>query len=92
VLANSRLRYDHPIGELLEDEAEIVGSTAYLRVLDEHGGWIMLGDRIAELKADPRFRECIPNPAKVPRSDEPAIRDSFDEITNGRRRMAISET
>ena len=34
-LANSRLPYDHSIGELLENEAQIVGKTACVRVLDE---------------------------------------------------------
>jgi hypothetical protein len=82
-LAKSRLRYDHPIGELLEGEAEIVGSTACVRVVDEHGNWILLEDRIKDLKNDPRFRESIPAPAKVTRSDELAIRNSFDEIAKG---------
>src|SRR5690242_21341359 len=69
-LTNSRLPYNHAIGELLESEAEIVGSTACVRVIDEHGNWILLEDRIKDLKNDPRFRESIPAPAKVTRSDE----------------------
>jgi hypothetical protein len=82
-LVNARLRYDHPIGSVLENEAEIVGQKACVRVLDERGDWVMLDDRISERKADPRFRESIPEPARLMRSDELGIRDSFDQIAKG---------
>lgn len=82
-LTNSRLPYDHPIGLALESEAEIVGRKAVVRVLDRDGNWLRLEDRIAELKAHPRFRDSVPNPAKVTRSDELSIRDNFDQIAKG---------
>lgn len=82
-LVNSRLPYDHPMGELLESEAQIVGKTACVRIVDDHGNWTLLEERIKELKADPRFRESIPNPDKVTKSDEYGIRESFDQIARG---------
>jgi hypothetical protein len=82
-LANSLLPYDHPIGVALEREARIVGQTACVRVLDRDGNWIILEERIKELKADPRFRDSVPNPARITRSDELGIRDSFDQIAKG---------
>jgi hypothetical protein len=82
-LVNSRLDYDHPIGDVLEGEAQIVGQTACVRVLDESGGWIMLEDHIKELKADPHFRDTVPNPATVAKGDVSGLRDSFANIAEG---------
>lgn len=82
-LTNSRLPYDHPIGSAVESEAQIVGQTACVRVLDRDGNWVMLEDRIAELKADPRFCASVPNPSRITRSDQVGIRDSLDQIAKG---------
>ena len=82
-LVNSRLPYDHVIGGVLESEAEIVGRDACVRVLDADGGWVMLEARVEQLKADPRFRDSIPNPMKVARGDESGLRDNFDRIASG---------
>lgn len=84
-LVNSRLEYDHPIGNVLESEAQIVGQTGAgcVRVVDANGNWVMLERRIEELKLDSRFRDSVPNPTRVARGDESSIRDNFDEISKG---------
>jgi hypothetical protein len=82
-LVNSRLPYDHAIGEVLENEAEIVGEKACVRVIDESGGWVMLEDRIEQWKADPRFRDCVPNPTRVSKGDVSGLCDCFDQIASG---------
>ena len=82
-LVNSRLDFDHPIGEVLEREAEIVGQPGCVRVLDADGGWVMLGDRIEQLKADPRFRDTVPNPDRVAKGDLDGVRDHFGDIASG---------
>ena len=82
-LVNSQLRYDHAMRETLNQEAVIVGQKSVVRVLDHDGNWVLLEKRIEQLKSDPRYRESIPNPAKVTRSDELGIRDSFDQISKG---------
>ncbi|HKU24219.1 MAG TPA: hypothetical protein VJQ54_02040, partial [Candidatus Sulfotelmatobacter sp.] len=82
-LANSRLPYDHPIGAALEGEAQIVGQTACVRVLDRDGNWVMLEKRIEELKSDQRFRDSLPSPIKIGRSDESRMRDNFDKVATG---------
>ena len=78
-LANSRLPYDHAIGELLEREAEIVGEKACVRIVDHEG----LEKRIEQLKADERFRDSLPNPNRIA-GDESSVRDNFDEIAKAR--------
>ena len=83
-LVNSRLAHDHPIAEVLESEAEIVGQPGCVRVLDADGGWVMLGDRIEELKADPRFRDTVPNPDRVAKGDVAGLRDNFERIAAGK--------
>jgi hypothetical protein len=82
-LVDSRLDYDHPIGNVLESEAQIVGQTACVRVVDDRGDWMMLEERVKELKADPRFRDSLPNPAKLARGDESSLRDNFEQIARG---------
>ena len=82
-LVESRLPYNHPIGALLEREAQIVGEKASVQIVDADGNWIMLTDRIKELKADPRFRDSVPNPAKIAKGDESSLRDNFQEIAKG---------
>jgi hypothetical protein len=82
-LVNSRLDYDHPIGGVLEGEAQIVGKTACVRVVNDHGDWMMLEDRVKELMADPRFRDTVPNPATVAKGDVSGLRDSFANIAEG---------
>ena len=81
-LVNARLPYDHEMGKLLEDEAQIV-APACVRIVDDQGGWIMLENRIRDLKVDPRFRDSVPSPAKVPRNDESSLRDNFEQIARG---------
>ena len=83
-LVNSLLPPDHPIGEVLESEAQIVGQRACVRVIDENGSWVMLEDRIKELKADPRFRDTIPNPDRVAKGDVAGLRDNFEQIAAGK--------
>ena len=46
-------------------------------------GWLMLEDRIKELKADSRFRDLVPNPARIARKDESSLRDNFEQIATG---------
>ena len=82
-LVNSRLPHDHPMREVLEAEAQIVGDPGCVRVVDDNGSWVMLEDRIKELKADPRFRDSVPNPPIVIRGDEEQIRRDFDKIARG---------
>jgi hypothetical protein len=81
----SRLPHDHAIGGLLEKEAQVVGRTGApcVQVVDECGNWRTLADRIEELKADPQFRETVPNPDKVNRSDEERVRENFARIADG---------
>jgi hypothetical protein len=47
-----------------------------------YGNWVMLEDRIKELKADPRFRDTLQNPAMIARS-ESSLRDNFEQIASG---------
>lgn len=84
-LVDSRLSSDHPIGAVLEAEAQVVGEPGRgcVRVLDERGNWVMLKDRIKELKVDERFRDSVPRPAKVARGDESGLRDNFAQIVAG---------
>jgi len=82
-LQRSNLAYDHPMCEVLEQEAEIVGQPGCVRILDASDNWVMLENRIKELRADPRFRESVPNPAKIARGDESSLRANFDEIAKG---------
>jgi hypothetical protein len=83
-LVNSRLAYDHPMRDVLESEAEITGvRQAYAGVPDGQDGWLMLVERIEQLKSDPRFRDSIPNPERVGRNDELSVRNHFEEIVRG---------
>lgn len=82
-LVNSRLAYDHPMREVLEAEVQIVGDPGCVRVVDDNGSWVMLEERIKELKADPRFRDSVPNPPKIARGNLDEIRDNFDAIARG---------
>jgi hypothetical protein len=83
-LVHSRLSYDHPMREVLDKEAEITGvRQAYAGVPDGQGGWLMLQERIEQLKSDPRFRDSIPNPTRVERNDELSVRNRFEQIAKG---------
>ena len=84
-LVNARLDCDHPMGAVLEGEAQIVGllGRPCVRIVDANGNWVMLADRIEELKADPRFRDSIPNPTRVAKSDLDGVRDHFNDIVSG---------
>jgi len=77
------LDYNHAMGEVLESEGQIVGEPACVRLLDGNGGWVMLEDRINELKVDPRFRDSVPSPPKIARGQEDQIRENFDRIARG---------
>jgi len=84
-LVNSRLDFDHQMGELLENEAQVVGQpgAGCVRVVDADGNWVMLEDRIKELKCAPRFRDTVPHPTRVARGDESGLRDNFEQIAKG---------
>ena len=84
-LTDSRLGYDHPIRAVLNEEAEVAGLVGRpcVRIVDANGGWLMLKDRIEQLMSEPRFRDSVPNPTRVARSDESNLRDNFDRIAKG---------
>ena len=84
-LVNARLDCDHPMGSVLESEAQIVGllGRPCVRIVDANGNWTMLADRIEELKADPRFRDSISNPTRVAKGDLDGVRDHFNDIVSG---------
>lgn len=84
-LVRSRLPYDHPMCAVLEQEAQVVGATGSpsVQVVDQFGNWTSLARRIEELKTDPRFRDSIPNPTKVNRSDQQSVRENFARIAEG---------
>jgi hypothetical protein len=52
-------------------------------VLDPDGNRVMLEKRIEELKAAEQFRDSVPNPIKIGRSDELSLRDNFDKLATG---------
>ena len=84
-LVNSRLDYDHPIGNVLESEAQIVGQTACVRVLDDRGGWLMLEDRVKELRGDPRYSDIFLRPeTKVAKGDMQRLSENFEAIAAGK--------
>ncbi|HUO18119.1 MAG TPA: hypothetical protein VMX38_24305 [Verrucomicrobiae bacterium] len=84
-LVNSRLPHDHAIGAVLESEAQIIGEpgAGSVRIVDANGNWVMLEQRIKELKCDPRFRDTVPHPTRVARGDESGLRDNFEQIAKG---------
>jgi hypothetical protein len=65
------LEYDHPVGKLLDREAEIVGlREPVVRVRGANGQLLMLDDRIKELRHDPRYAAIFPaDPPKVAKGD-----------------------
>lgn len=84
-LINSRLPYEGPLCDALENEAQVVGAegSPCIRIVDAEGNWIMLEERIKELKTDPRFRDSVPNPTRVELRDESSLRDNFEGIARG---------
>ena len=73
------------MGSVLEGEAQIVGllGRPCVRIVDANGNWVMLADRIEELKTDPRFRDSIPNPMRVAKGDLDGVRDNVNAIVSG---------
>lgn len=79
-LTRAGLSHGHPIRDVLDSSAEIVGTRdACVRVDDGSS----LDDRIQELRGDPRFRASFPNAPKVVRSDIEKMRVDFQQIANG---------
>jgi hypothetical protein len=84
-LLRAGLVYDHPIREDLDARAEILGVyDAVVRVRDEHNQTLMLEDRIAQLKSDPRFAHTFPaDPPKVAKGDLLKLSENFSAIADG---------
>jgi hypothetical protein len=84
-LARAGLPYDHPIREVLNREAEIIGTReAVVRVRNERGEMLMPDDRIEELRHDPRYASTFPpDPPKVARSDMRKLTENFAGIADG---------
>lgn len=84
-LVNSRLGYDNPIRDTLNSEAEIVGLVGRpcVRIVSANGDWLMLEDRIMQLRTDPRFRDFDPHPTRVAKGDADGVRDNFEAIASG---------
>jgi hypothetical protein len=85
-LIRSGLCYDHPIRADLDARAEIVGvRDTVVRVRDERNQTLMLEDRIAQLRHDPRFAHSFPaDPPKVARGDMRKLAENFDAIAAGK--------
>ena len=81
-LTRARLPYDSPIRQKLNADAEIIGppGKGYVQMRDERGELVPVDDRIKELRADPDFRECFPDPPKVSRGNGDDVRENFDRI------------
>lgn len=85
-MSNAGVAHNSPLKALLARDAEIkmVGSAAWVRVPDEHGQAVSLEDRLAEMKADPRYRHHFPvGPTTVSSTDMRATRERFHEIASG---------
>ena len=84
-LARAGLDYDHPIREVLNREAEIVGTReAVVRVRGERDQMLMLDDRIEELRHDPRYAASFPaDPPKVAKTDMGKLTENFAAIARG---------
>jgi hypothetical protein len=84
-LARTGLEYDHPVRELLDREAEIVGvREPVVRVPGASGEMSMLDDRIKELKRDPSYATIFPaDPPKVAKGDLEKLSEHFSEIADG---------
>lgn len=85
-LARAGLKYDHPLRELLDREAEIVGNREpVVRVRGASGQMLMLVDRIKELRHDPRYAAIFPaEPPKVPKGDLGKLSENFSAIAEGK--------
>jgi hypothetical protein len=84
-LARAGLPYDHPIREVLDKEAEIVGTReAVVRVRGERGEMLMLDDRIEEMRHNPRYAASFPaDPPKVAKTDMGKLTENFAAIARG---------
>src|ERR1035437_3898961 len=84
-LLRAGLDYDHPIREVLDREAEIVGvRDAVVRVRDERNQMLMLDDRIEDLRHDPSYADSFPaDPPKVAKTDMGKLTENFDKIASG---------
>lgn len=85
-LARAGLDYHHPIREVLDREADIVGvRDAVVRVRDERNRTLMLDDRIKELRHDPSYAHSFPaDPPKVAKTDMGKLTENFDAIATGK--------
>ena len=88
-LARAGLDYNHPIREVLDREAEIVGvRDAVVRVRGERDQMLMLDDRIEELRHDPSYAASFPaDPPKVAKTDMGKLTENFDKIASGEVRV-----
>ena len=88
-LARAGLDYNHPIREVLDREAEIVGvRDAVVRVRGERDQMLMLDDRIKELRHDPSYAHSFPaDPPKVAKTDMGKLTENFDKIASGEVRV-----
>jgi hypothetical protein len=84
-LLRAGLDYNHPIRELLDREAEIVGVyDTVVRVRDERNQTLMLDDRINELRHDPSYEHSFPaDPPKVAKTDMAKLTENFTAIADG---------
>jgi hypothetical protein len=85
-LARAGLEYDHPVRDLLDREAEIVGDLRepVVRVRGANGQSLMLEDRIKELRHDPRYAAVFPaDKPKVANGDLGKLSENFSAIANG---------
>ena len=91
-LLRAGLDYDHPIREVLDREAEIVGvRDAVVRVRDERNQMLMLDDRIKELRHDPSYAHSFPaDPPKVAKTDMGKLTENFDKVASGEVRVGRS--
>ena len=83
-LIRNRLPYDSPLRQKLNSEAEIIGppGQGFLRMRDDRGELVSVDERIAQLRADPAFREFFPDPPKIGCGEE-QMRENFDRIARG---------
>jgi hypothetical protein len=84
-LIRAGLGYEHPIRRDLDARAEIVGlREIVVRVRDERNQQVMLEERIAQLRHDPRFAASFPvEPPKLAKGDMRKLSENFDKVARG---------
>jgi hypothetical protein len=56
-----------------------------VRVVDDRGNWLMLEDRIKQLKSEPRYSTLFPLPeGKVAKGNIEQLSHNFDAIAAGK--------